>query len=60
MEALDCLLCTFPFSARINGKSIEDHGQAGEAAKGGLGLRLEIGNQLVEAFHGSILNGFKK
>lgn len=52
--------CTFPFPTRINGKSIEDHGQASKAAKSGLGLCLEIGNQFKKAFHGSILNGFNK
>jgi len=52
--------CTFPLPARINGESIEDHGQASEAAESRLGLCLEVGNQLVKAFHGSIVNGFKK
>jgi len=52
--------CTFPLPARINGKSIEDHGQASETAVSGFGLCLEVGNQLIKAFHGSIVNGFKK
>lgn len=51
---------TFPFPARINGKSIEDHGETGEATEGGLGLRLKIRDQPIKAFHGSVLNGFKE
>lgn len=50
----------FPLPPRVDGEGVEDDGEGGEAAEGGLGLRLEAGDEVEEALHGPILEGLRE
>lgn len=50
----------FPLPPRVDGEGVEDDGEGGEAAEGGLGLRLEAGDEVEETLHGPTLEGLRE